>query len=148
MIWSYPERAISHADGVLRAPSLRLSGAAGQQGPSGATLFCRNGYSTAALELRLWPKAEHRSGGPRRSSGGDLGSPVVLVEKLDGHEDTPIDSWHPKWLEGRIRQLDEAKEIIKRAEAEWDSAEVPKKGKSGRKARAQKPEIVTASGHR
>jgi hypothetical protein len=73
---------------------------------------------------------------------------LYFSKKLDGHEDTPIDSWHPKWLEGRIPQLDEAKEMIKRAEAEWDFAQVSKNGQVRPKGSRRKLQVVTGSGHK
>jgi hypothetical protein len=39
-----------------------------------------------------------------------------MSKRLDEHEDTPIGLWKPRWLEGRIDQLDETKTVLEEAE--------------------------------
>jgi hypothetical protein len=41
---------------------------------------------------------------------------LSMSKKLDGEEETPINDWHPRWLEGRISQIDEAQELVAQAE--------------------------------
>lgn len=41
---------------------------------------------------------------------------LLMSRKLDGEETTAINDWHPRWLEGRIDQIDEAQELIAQAE--------------------------------
>ena len=41
---------------------------------------------------------------------------LSMSKKLDGEEETPINDWHPRWLEGRIPQIDEAQELVAQAE--------------------------------
>ena len=41
---------------------------------------------------------------------------LYMSKRLDDHEATPIKLWKPRWLEGRISQLDEAQALIELAE--------------------------------
>jgi hypothetical protein len=40
-----------------------------------------------------------------------------MSKKLDGQEPTPVKAWRPRWLEGRIPQLDEAQALVEQWEA-------------------------------
>jgi hypothetical protein len=41
---------------------------------------------------------------------------LYMSKRLDEHEETPIKVWQPRWLEGRIPQLDETQAVLEQAE--------------------------------
>lgn len=42
---------------------------------------------------------------------------LYMSKKLDGHEATPVNAWQPRWLEGRIPELDESQALVEQWEA-------------------------------